>query len=99
MRIIVIGDRDTVTGFRLAGVEGRHVNTIEEADSAMDEALRAPDTGVILITKQWAAKMRERIESSHKKLMPVIMEIPDRHGPINDNDEDLSCKVRRILGI
>ncbi|NPV53428.1 MAG: hypothetical protein HPY71_07880 [Firmicutes bacterium] len=97
MNIIVIGDRDTVTGFRLAGVEGWHVDTPEEAGAALERALAAPDVGLILITERWAAAMRPRVEAARRRIMPLVVEIPDRRGPIDE--VSLTRKVHSIIGI
>ncbi|HHV61553.1 MAG TPA: hypothetical protein GXX51_02790 [Firmicutes bacterium] len=97
MNIIVIGDRDTVTGFRLAGVEGWHVDTPQEAGAALEKALAARDTGLILITQRWSAAIRSEVEVARRRIMPVVVEIPDRRGPMDE--VSLTRKVHSIIGI
>lgn len=96
MRIIVIGDRDTVTGFRLAGAAGHHVDTPDQARSALDKAIASPDVGLIILTERWAQKMRSEVEAVRKRLMPLIIEIPDRRGPAETGS--LMKRVRAMLG-
>jgi vacuolar-type H+-ATPase subunit F/Vma7 len=94
----VIGDKDTVLGFSLAGAEGTEVGTSEEAQEALDSALGREDIELLLITYEWSAPLRERID---KLLMnsidPVVMEIPGKE--MQSPGESVEELVRRAVGI
>ena len=47
----IIGDQDTVLGYRFAGVSGTVANTPEQAREAFAEATRETKDGVLLITE------------------------------------------------
>lgn len=78
MSIYVIGDRNTVLGFRLAGTSGDIVTTKEEALARLDAALECEDLEILLITQDWAKLIRSRLEQLHiTRLRPLILEVPD----------------------
>ena len=72
---------DTLTGMRLAGVEGAVVHERDELKKELDKVLADKETGIILLTEKFGREFPEVID--HVKLerrFPLIVEIPDRHG-------------------
>ena len=55
MQIRVIGHPDAILGFALAGVTGSPVRTEAEARKALDEVLKLPEAGIVLVTKDVGA--------------------------------------------
>ncbi len=99
MRVLVIGHPDAVLGFSLAGADGQAVTTVQEANQALDTALRDRDLGIVLVTKDVAKLMEARME--HLKLhstVPLIVEIPSPEG-IQPGEPSLSELVLRAIGI
>lgn len=85
MKFYVIGDEETVLGFRLAGVEGEVADTPESLRDALDRAFQKEDLGVIIIPERLAAKIRQDVDRYvYKTTFPLIIEIPDRLGPLED---------------
>ena len=83
MRFYVIGDEETVLGFSLCGIEGRVVSTRVGCGQALESALTGGDVGVILITERVANLARDLLEPLiYGARFPLILEIPDRHGPL-----------------
>lgn len=82
MKMYLISDNiDTLTGMRLAGVEGIVVHERNELREALDNALNNKDIGILLLTEKFGREFPELID--HVKLnrkIPLIVEIPDRHG-------------------
>ena len=60
----VIGDSDMITGFRLVGLEGAEVNSVDEAQQALDKALVRNDLAIIIISEEFSVQpqMHEDIE-------------------------------------
>ena len=82
MRSIVIADEDTVLGFRFAGVEGHVVETPAEAQAALDQSIRLADVGLVILTEEMAADIREAVdEIRFRESLPLIVEIPGPAGP------------------
>ena len=77
MRIHVIGDENAIVGFALVGIGGEVATTAEEARAALERALQAEDIGILLVTADVAALMREDIDRlKMSRVEPVIVEIP-----------------------
>ena len=99
MKFHVIGDRQTVLGFRLVGVEGTVATEREEALTALHEAVEAADTGIVLVTEAVAGKIRDEAEARLYGMgFPLVLEIPDASGPAEDRPE-IDEIVRKAVGI
>jgi V/A-type H+-transporting ATPase subunit F len=99
MKFFVIGDRQTVLGFRLVGVEGKVAVEREEALSALEEAVARRDIGIVLITEAVAGKVRDEVEARLYGLgFPLLLEIPDASGPSPERPE-IKDVVRKAVGI
>ena len=82
MKIFLISDNiDTLTGMRLAGVEGVVVHEAEELREALQKAIKDKENGVILLTEKFGRDFPEIVTDIRiNTTMPLIIEIPDRHG-------------------
>ena len=100
MKFFLISDNnDTRAGMRLAGIEGVVVHTKREIEDALDEVLKSNDVGVILITELNAALIPERMSALRlAKELPLIVEIPDRHGT-NRSKNYITRYINESLGI
>jgi len=99
MKLYVIGDRETVLGFRLVGVEGRVAAERDAAMAALDSAVSRTDVGVVLVTETLAALIRDAIDARLYGMgFPLVLEIPGVSGPSADrlNVEDV---VRKAIGV
>jgi V/A-type H+-transporting ATPase subunit F len=82
MKMFLISDNiDTYTGMRLAGVEGVVVHEREKLHRALEEAISNKENGIILLTEKFGKEFPDIIDDvrlNHK--LPLLIEIPDRHG-------------------
>lgn len=72
---------DTYTGMRLAGVEGAVVHERQQLKEELDKVLADKSIGIVLLTEKFGREFPDIID--HVKLeckLPLIVEIPDRHG-------------------
>jgi len=101
MRISVIGDFDTVVGFRLAGVkDGYVVETPEEALQRLREVVKEEDVGLVIITERLVDKIRAEVDRLlENRSFPLLVEIPDKAGPIEKKVDPLKELVRRAVGV
>jgi vacuolar-type H+-ATPase subunit F/Vma7 len=80
-----IADEDTVRGFRLAGVAGEVVETAAQTMAALDRAVGQSDCGIVILTQDVAAAIRERVAALRiERECPLIVEIPGPAGPRRD---------------
>jgi len=99
--IAVIGDPDTATGFRLAGVERVYEVSEDEDVSEILSGLEKEGVSIIIVTERIAERNRERIKEMNarkKGVAPIIVEIPDKRGPIEKVDM-ISELTKRAVGI
>ena len=82
MKMYLISDNvDTLTGMRLAGVEGMVVHEREELKDALNKVLADSEVGVLLLTEAFGREFPEIIDNVKlERRFPLIVEIPDRHG-------------------
>jgi V/A-type H+-transporting ATPase subunit F len=99
MKLKVIGHQDAVRGFALVGVEGQIATTSETVNQALDEALDDKSIGIILVTEEAAALVRQRMDylAVHSTI-PLVVEIP---GPDKTqmDQPSLSEVIRRTTGV
>ncbi len=82
MKIYLISDNvDTYTGMRLAGVEGAIVHEKNELKTELEKVLADKSIGIILLTEKFGREFPDIIDDIKlNRKLPLIVEIPDRHG-------------------
>lgn len=82
MKMYLISDNvDTLTGMRLAGVEGVVVHGRRETKEAVEKVLEDKHLGLLLITEKLSFEIPELIDDIKlNRKHPLLVEIPDRHG-------------------
>lgn len=100
MKFYLISDNiDTKTGMRLAGVEGVVVHEKDELKAAFDAALADKEIAVVLISEKLVRLAPEFIEEQKiNNRLPLIVELPDRHGSDRPDDYILNY-VRDAIGV
>lgn len=100
MKMYLISDNiDTLTGMRLAGVEGVVVHEKEELKKALEEVLADKETGIVLLTEKFGRDFPDLV--NHVKLehkFPLFVEIPDRHGTGRKPDF-ITAYVNEAIGL
>ncbi len=100
MQFFVISDNsDTLTGLRLAGMEGVLVSEKRDVQDAISKAISNPKVGIVLITEKLAALCPELIyDLKLKHTMTLVVEIPDRFGTGRSPDS-ITRYIREAIGI
>ena len=100
MRFALISDNhDTVTGMRLAGVEGVAVHDKDSAVKALTEAMDDPEVGIVLMTERLVSLCPELIyDLKLHRARPLIVEIPDRHAE-GRTEKSIMKYVRDAIGV
>ncbi|MHA1636476.1 MAG: V-type ATP synthase subunit F [Candidatus Thorarchaeota archaeon] len=99
-KIAIIGDRDSVTGFRMVGVNESVVpKTPDETRQALLNYFRNPQMGLIIITEPLASEIEDTILELSESPVPVILLIPDRQGSTGAYESVLKELVRRAVGV
>ena len=82
MKMYVVSDNtDTLTGLRLAGVDGVIARNLTELKSSIEHALTDKEIGIILLMESFQKQYPDYINSIKLKYKtPLFVDIPDRHG-------------------
>lgn len=82
MKMYLISDNvDTYTGMRLAGVDGVVVHDKAALKEELDKVMSDKEIGVVLLTEKFGREYKEMIEEiKFNRKLPLLIEIPDRHG-------------------
>lgn len=98
--IAIVGDSDTVTGFRLGGI--KETKTVKDSEEAKEVIKDLTDQGfsIIITTEKLGDEIRDFIDKiSKSRTIPIIVEIPDKTGPIKRTADPLRELVKRAIGI
>jgi vacuolar-type H+-ATPase subunit F/Vma7 len=96
----VIGDSNMIVGFRLVGVEGSEVKSVDEASQALNKALERNDLAIIIINEEFSTQtqLQETINQVRRERRnPLIVELPGSNG--KPRETRLPDLISKILGV
>lgn len=96
-KIAVMGDMDSVLGFKALGLEVCPVNTPEEGHEALHRMAKE-NYAIIYMTEQLAAKLSGDIARYKDALTPAIILIPGKEGPLGIGMANVKTAVERAVG-
>lgn len=82
MKMYLISDNvDTYTGMRLAGVDGVVVHERGELYEALQNVIKDKEVGIVLLTEKFGREFPDILDEFRlDRKIPLLIEIPDRHG-------------------
>ena len=100
MKLYLISDNiDTCTGMRLAGIEGAVVHEKEELKAELNRAMADKDIAVVVLTEKFGQEFPEVIaEARQGRSLPLLIEIPDRHGTTR-GENFITSYVNEAIGV
>ena len=96
-RIAVIGDWQSVMGFRALGLDTYPVTGPGEAREKIRE-LAGTDCAVIYLTETLARDLEDVIDRYKDELQPAIILIPGREGPLGIGRDNIQRSIQRAVG-
>lgn len=96
-RIAVLGDKDSVLGFKALGLTVFPVETVEEARAALHRAAKE-DYAVVYLTEGFAARMEADIARYKDALTPAVILIPGKEGSMGIGMSNIKKAVERAVG-
>ena len=96
-KIAVLGDKDSVLGFKALGLEAVPVGSVDEAKAALHRMAKE-DYAVIYITETFAANMTADIQHYKDELKPAVILIPGREGSLGIGKTNLQKAIERAVG-
>jgi len=95
--IAVLGDRDSVMGFKVLGLDVFPVEHAEEARTTLHK-LAKENYAVIYLTEQLAPSLEAEIHRYKDELTPAIILIPGKEGSLGIGMSNVSRAVERAIG-
>ena len=96
-KIAVLGDRDSVLGFKALGLD---VSFAEDTDTAREELHRLAREGyaIIYITEQLAKDLSAEIQRYKDAVTPAVILIPGKTGSLGLGASALQSAIERAVG-
>lgn len=100
MKAFLISDNvDSLVGLKIAGIRGSVVHKREEVLEILENLLKDKEISTIIVTEKIAELVSEELsEIKLSKLLPLVVEIPDRHGSKRGEDHLLNY-VKEAIGL
>jgi len=99
LKIAALCDRDTATGFRLAGIKNVYIAE-ENLMHLWNEIKDLDDIGVLFITEKIAEDLGKYLKDFRiRNAVPIIVEIPDKKGHKKDHLDYVSYLIKKAVGI
>ena len=96
-RVGVIGDRDSVLGFKAVGVDVFPCSETDEARKTLHK-IAMKDYAIIFITERFARDMEKDMNRYKGEQLPAITPIPGRDGSYGVGFEKLKKSAERAIG-
>ena len=96
-RIAVIGDWQSVMGFRALGLDTYPVTGPEEARETIRE-LAKTDCAVIYLTETLAKDLEDVLDRYKDAVQPAIILIPGREGSLGIGKANIQRAIERAVG-
>ncbi len=96
-KIAVIGDKDSILGFKTIGVDTFSVISSEAALKALKQ-LVSEQYGVIFITEELARELEDIIAELNKRYLPAVVLIPNSKGTLGIGIQQIKKNVEKAIG-
>jgi len=104
--VAVIGDRELVTGLRLAGMSKYYLiesdrDTAAEVKKALTELVENGETAVIILQEDYVEHVSDMVNGlrGDRKPIPVIIEVPSKYGTKYPNVKAYyKAFIRKFIG-
>ena len=96
-KVGVIGDRDSVLGFKAVGLDVFPCMTVDEARRTLNKVVK-DDYAIVFVTEGFAKDMEETIDQYKDRRLPSIVPIPGMDGNFGIGFGNLKKSVERAIG-
>ena len=96
-KIAVLGDKDSILGFKALGLETFPVESVEEGKKTLHDLARG-EYAVVYLTEQLGVHMEAEIARYKDALTPAIILIPGKEGSLGIGMANVKRAVERAVG-
>jgi len=97
-KIAIIGDKDSVLGFKVVGVPVFAVTESEQAARLVNK-LAKEDYAVLFITEPIIAEIKETIDRYRTLAYPAIIPIPNNRGSLGLGMKGIRESMEKAIGV
>jgi vacuolar-type H+-ATPase subunit F/Vma7 len=99
MKLATFCDRDTATGFRLAGIKDVFIPDGNERE-IWNEIIKRNDIGILFITEKISQRLDKYIRDFRlANNVPIIVGISDKKGRVKDHVDFVSHLIKKAVGV
>lgn len=96
-KVAVVGDKDSVLGFRALGVDVFTTIEAQETRKTVDKIAK-DGYGVIFITEQLAKLIPDTIDRYNNEVIPALILIPSNQGSLGIGMNNINRNVEKAVG-
>lgn len=96
-KIGVIGDRESVLGFKAVGLDVFPCDSSEEAKKVLNKVVKG-DYAIIYVTEQLYQDMTEEASEYIDRKLPAIIPVPSKDGTLGIGVQGVKKSVERAVG-
>lgn len=96
--IAILGNEETILGFKALGVKAYPVESEEDAIASLDKIMDKQATAVLFITEDWAVKLGKRLDQYRESALPALITIPSQKGSSGMGLDNIKKIVERAVG-
>jgi len=96
-KVAVVGDKDSILGFKALGVATYPVTGSEEAKKALQEIAKE-NFAVVCITEAVAAQIQPQVEALQNKMLPAVVLIPNNKGTLGLGMAQIKRNAEKAIG-
>ena len=97
-KIAVIGDKDSVLGFRAAGFTTFFASSSEQAREALHKAASSGEYAIVFLTDDLCEALSDEIERYRSEPIPAIIPLPSKNGSSGYGMAGVKRSVERAVG-
>ena len=96
-KVAVVGDRDSILGFKALGVTTYPVTSNEEAIRAL-QGIARENIAVVCITEAVAEQIQPQVAALQKKMLPAVVFIPNNKGSLGLGMAQIKKNAEKAIG-
>lgn len=97
-KIAVLGDRESVMGFKALGLEVVSAENVTDARKTLHRMAHSGEYAIIYLTEQYAAELADEVAKYKDNPIPAIILIPGKAGSLGIGMQNITDSVERAVG-